>query len=354
MHPAVTTLLILIMNPALTMTMFTACSQQDARPDEKTALSEGWPEGYEEGLIPVDGGSVLYHFYGKDKEGIPILFLHGGPGGTGACFFKQTALAEEHPVVIYNQLGSPGSPFNDDITTVDQAAQYLTIEHYVDEVQSVVNYFGFDEFIIVGRSWGTMLAVEYTAARKPEGLRGIILDGPFLNVDKWCEDARRLIKSLDKGDEYWKIVQECEESGAFCEDPGYEEVNDIYSKNFNSRVEGANEGTPVDYAAAHVVEDLSVYNYMWGPSEFSCTGTLKGHDSTKLLSSIKVPVLYICGEYDSGTPEAAKWYGSMTPDVEICVLPGCAHNASRERPQEFNAVVDAFAGRVSSDNQRKQ
>ena len=112
---------------------------------------------------------------------------------------------------------------------------------------------------------------------------------------------------------------------------------------------GANDGTPKDPQAAHTIPGLSVYEYMWGPSEFSCTGTLKGHDSTKLLPRIGVPVLYICGEYDSGTPEAANWYLSMTPNGELCVLPGCGHNACRERPVEFNAVVGAFADRVSGN-----
>ena len=314
--------------------------------DNKTIYSKGWPEGQEEGFIPVEGGSVFYHYYGKGKPGIPIVFLHGGPGSTGLCFFKQTALAEKHPVVIYNQLGSKGSGFADNITTSEEARQYLTIDHFVNEVQTVIDFFDFAEFMIVARSWGTMLAVEYAAARQPKGLKGIVLDGPFLNVDQWCSDAERLIKSLDKGEEYWQIVRECEESGIFEDDPRYAMVNEIYSANFNSRVVGANDGTPADPESQHTIPGLSVYNYMWGPSEFSCTGTLKGHDSTVLLSSIKIPILYICGQYDSGTPEAASLYNSMTPNGEICVLPGCGHNASRERPVEFNAVVGAFAERI--------
>ena len=323
----------------------TACGAQRPCPDTGAVDAEGWPEGQEEGLIPVDGGSVLYHYYGKDKQGIPIIFLHGGPGADGTCFFKQTALAKDHPVVIYNQLGSTGSPFSDDITTPEEAKRYLTIEHFVNEVQTVVDHFGFKEFIICGRSWGTMLAVEYVAAKQPEGLKGIILDGPFLNVDRWCSDAEKLIKTLDGGEEYWEKVQECESSGDF-DSPEYENIKNIYSDHFYSRVKGANDGTPVDRKASRVIEGLSVYEYMWGPSEFTCTGTLKGHDSTKLLSRINVPILYICGQFDSGTPETANWYLSMTPDGEMCVLPGCGHNASRERPEEFNAVVDAFANRV--------
>ena len=320
----------------------------EAVPDQPVICSEGWPEGQEEGFIPVDGGSVFYHFYGKGKAGIPIIFLHGGPGGTGECFFRQTALAENHPVVIYNQLGSKGSAFSEDITTAEQAQKYLTIDHFVNEVQTVVDYFGFDEFVIVGRSWGTMLAVEYAAAKHPEGLRGLVLNGPFLNTDIWCSDAQRLIKSLDGGSEYWEIVQECEASGSFYTDERYSMVNEIYSNHFNSRIEGANTGTPRDPDSSHTIPGLSVYDYMWGPSEFSCMGTLKGHDSTVLLKDITIPVLYISGEYDSGTPEAAMYYKSLTPDGEVCVLPGCAHNSSRERPVEFNAVVSEFADKVAA------
>ena len=321
-------------------------ADSSAAAENQAAAVSSWPDGQEEGLIPVEGGSVLYHYYGKGRPGIPIIFLHGGPGATGTCFFKQTALAETHPLVIYNQLGSAGSPFSDAITTAEEAEAYLTIGHYVDEVQTVVDYFGFDAFVLCGRSWGTMLAVEYAAAKQPAGLKGIVLDGPFLNEERWCQDAERLIRSLDNGEEYWRIITECEALGMY-DSPEYAEINRIYSSHFYSRVAGADEGTPVEAEAAHTIPGLSVYEYMWGPSEFSCTGTLKGHDSTKLLSRISVPVLYLCGQYDSGTPEAAQQYLSMTPDAELCVLPGCAHNASRERPVEFNAVVGAFADRVS-------
>lgn len=148
----------------------------------------------------------------------------------------------------------------------------------------------------------------------------------------------------------WQVVQECEASGAFYKDDRYTEINYIYSAYFNSRFENAdaNKGTPSDYGVTqHSVPDVGVYEYMWGPSEFSCTGTLKGHDSTRLLSKIKVPILYICGQYDSGSPEAAQAYFAKTNVGEITVLPGCAHNASRERPDEFNTAITAFANRLN-------
>lgn len=340
----------------LGMAAFTGCGNSE----DETALanSTGWPEGSEDGFIQVEGGRVLYHLYGKDKTGIPIIFLHGGPGGSCACFYKQSELGENHPVVMFNQLGNNGSDYTEG-TTLEQAQELMTIDNYVDQVQAVVDYFGFDEFMIVGRSWGTMLAVEYAAAKQPEGLKGIILDGPFLNVDTWCEDAERLIKSLPEqdvcgeqmdGNEMWEVIRECEEAGTYNEDERYAAINKIYSGNFNSRFENeelVGESPSDAEVTEYTIEGLSVYNYMWGPSEFTCTGTLKGHDSTALLKEIEVPILYVCGEYDSGTPEAAYKYESMSNDAEVTVIGGCAHNASRERGTEFNAIIEGFADRIS-------
>lgn len=107
------------------------------------------------------------------------------------------------------------------------------------------------------------------------------------------------------GESIWNIVQECEAAGTYFNDKRYSEIFNFYSEHLFSRLEneGCNDGTPSDASVTgHEIPGLSVYDSMWGQSEFSCTGTLKGYDSTRLLREITVPVLYICGEYDCGTP----------------------------------------------------
>ena len=163
------------------------------------------------------------------------------------------------------------------------------------------------------------------------------------------------VRHVDCGTEYWVSFQgflhglrcKCEGHGVQASTKELKRyICDLSCGKYVCRVPDANDGSPTE-PAVKTVGDIDVYNYMWDPSEFSCTGVLKGHDSTALLASINVPVLYICGEYDSGTFEAATAYNAKTNNGEICVLPGCAHNASRERPVEFNAVISAFADRVS-------
>ena len=303
----------------------------------------GWPANCETGYIDVAGGQVDYRLYGKGKPGTAVIVLHGGPGSLASDLWKQYAIGFSRPIVFFNQLGTEGSLVSKDIKNFDEFKEYCTVEKFIDQVDAVVSYFGFEDFVILGHSWGTMLAVEYAAAKRPGNLKGLILAGPFLKVERWIRDAERLIKTLPEGEKIWEKIRECEAAGEYDEE--YSKINELYSDNFYSRNEGASDGTP-SHEKTSVVTGDDVYNYMWGPTEFSCTGTLQGHDSTPLLKDIPVPVLYLCGEYDSGTPEAAKEYEALTPKGEVCVLPGCGHDAPRERPLEFNAAVDAFIARA--------
>ena len=309
-----------------------------------TLMNKGeWPGGMKTGYIPVDGGQVLYRMWGEGKPGTPVIFLHGGPGSSCYYFFKQCVLGEDRPIVFYNQLGSAGSDVSDEYDTADKVKKLFTVEHYVEELDAVVKYFDFDEFVILCHSWGCMLAVEYAAHKKPEGLKGIILSGPYLKTETWVNDAKRLIRTLPEGDAMWDHIIECQEKGEYDEE--YKKIDELYINNFYSRVPGAREGTPRE-PDTKVVDGIGVYEYMWGPSDYSGTGTLNGADATPLLKDISAPILYISGEYDNGTPEAAFYYRSMTVNGEVCVLPGCAHDLNRERPEEFNAAVNAFLKRV--------
>ncbi|MBQ9157552.1 MAG: proline iminopeptidase-family hydrolase [Eubacterium sp.] len=302
-----------------------------------------WAEGMTTGFIPVDGGKVFYRMYGADRPGTPVIFIHGGPGCGCDYYYKQTPIGKDRPVVFYNQLGSAGSDIAEEYTRADQVKKLFTVERFVEELDTVVKFFGFDNFVLCGHSWGTMLALEYAAAKHPGGLKGIIMAGPYLKTETWIEDAERLIRTLPDGDHMWSVIQECDASGIYTEE--HSRIMEVYARNFYSRVPGAMDGTPEE-PPTRVVDGVDVYTYMWGPADFSCTGILKGRDSTPLLKEVQVPIMYLCGEYDNGSPEAAVYYRSMTINGEICVLPGCAHDMTRERPEEFNAVVNAFASRV--------
>jgi proline iminopeptidase len=87
---------------------------------------------------------------------------------------------------------------------------------------------------------------------------------------------------------------------------------------------------------------------MWGPSEFHVTGTLKDFDITARLAEIKVPTLWVCGQYDECTPEATAWYASLQPGSEMVVLENCSHTPMLEQPDSYNALIRSYLARIES------
>jgi len=94
---------------------------------------------------------------------LPLLALHGGPGGCRLPLEALAPLAEQgRQVVFFDQLGSGESSRPDD-------PSLWRVETFVEQVQSVRDALGLDEIHLFGSSWGGMLALEY-AFTQPEGL----------------------------------------------------------------------------------------------------------------------------------------------------------------------------------------
>lgn len=331
---------------AVTQIIFTSC--------QKNYKKFVWPENCEKGMISVDGGEIPYRLYGKDKKATPIIFVHGGPGGQYSKFYTLLPLSNERPVLFYNQLGGHGSKFDENHNAVKSSHEIMTIDHYVNELQNVIDYFGFDRFILYGQSWGSMLSVEYAATKKPRGLEKMILSGPFLSVDVWISDAERLIKTLPDGKNKWEYITKCINESKinkdiFVNDKKYNEINDEYSVNFAMRNTKRKNEIPDSEIIPKVLDeekgvlvDVDTYNYMWGPSEFTCNGTLLGTDVTNRLSDITCPILYISGEYDSGTPEAAEYYNSKTKNGKVVVIKNAGHSSYVDNKEAVLNAVNLF------------
>ena len=79
------------------------------------ASPAAWSKPQREMMIPVEGGRVWVRIDGDLASGaVPAIMIHGGPGGTHMTFGKLFGLADERPVIAYDQLGSGLSDRPDD------------------------------------------------------------------------------------------------------------------------------------------------------------------------------------------------------------------------------------------------
>jgi proline-specific peptidase len=291
-------------------------------------------ETSQEGYVDVTGGRVWYKVRGLDKPETPLIILHGGPGAPHYYLDYLEALACDRPVIFYDQLGCGNSD-----RPKDKAL--WTIEHFTEELDQIRNKLGLKYLHILGQSWGTMLAVDYMLTRKPAGIISIILSSPCLSVSRWHGDCRRLISGMSKADK--KIILDCEASGNF-DLPEYEAAMTAFYKKHLCRL------WPWPECVTKTFQDMNrdLYEYMWGPSEFTITGTLKNYERLDQLKNIKIPILFTCGRFDEATPESTGEYNRNMPNSELVVFEDASHMHHIEQQEAYLDTVRSFLLKNSS------
>jgi pimeloyl-ACP methyl ester carboxylesterase len=239
---------------------------------------------------------------------LPLVVLHGGPGGTHLPLSVLGKLAEQgRRVVLYDQLGSGDSSRPDD-------ASLWTVETFVEQLQSVRDGLGLDQLHLFGSSWGGMLALEY-AFTSPPGLKSLVLNSTPTSAPRWAEETALLSAGLDE---------------------------DEFRRRHIIRL----DPEPELLARARKQFGKQVYEAMWGPNEFTVTGTLKGWDVIERLGEIDVPTLVTSGRYDECTPKLVEPLVQGIRGAEWVLFEDSAHMAYLEEPERYLEVVGGFLDRV--------
>lgn len=120
-----------------------------------------------------DGHAIWVDTFGK-KDGIAVVFLHGGPGS--GCNPAQRGLFDpaRHLAVFVDQRGAGRSHPHG-------TREANTTAHLVRDLECVRLHLGIERWFVVGGSWGATLGLAYAIAH-PERVRGIVLRATFLGT----------------------------------------------------------------------------------------------------------------------------------------------------------------------------
>ena len=285
-----------------------------------------------EGFVAVTGGRVWFQVLGSG-DAIPLLALHGGPGFPHDYLEPLAALADERPVVFYDQLGCgksdrPGDP-----------ALWQT-PRFVEEVSQVRSALGLGEIHLLGQSWGSMLATDVVLSGATV-IHSLVLASPPLSIPRWLEDMARLRKGLPAE---VQAVYDRHEADGVTDCLEYQAAMLHFYKRHVCRL----DPWPACLERAFAGAGLEVYHAMWGPSEFFVTGNLLEYDRTERLHEIAIPTLFTCGRFDEATPEATADFHRRVPDSELAVFERSAHCAHLEEAGPYLARVRDFLRRADS------
>lgn len=287
-----------------------------------------------EGYVDVEGGRIWYERMG-DGPGTPLIVIHGGPGSSSFGLKGWAVLGDERPVIRYDQLGAGKADHPTDTTL-------YTVARYVRELQALRDTLGLDEVHLYGRSWGAMLLEAYMAT-DPTGVRSVVLSSPLVTTAQWEADADSLIRLLP--DSMQQAIATHEAAGT-TDHPAYQAAMEAY---YDRHLRRTPPRAPADRDSARAMSGSFVYGYMWGPSEFTATGTLKTFDATDALRNhIRVPALFVTGEFDEATPASTRAFSAMVPGAEFEVIPGAGHSTENDNPEVLFRTVRDFLRRVEA------
>lgn len=285
------------------------------------------------GFIQVPGGRVYSRILAPGAPGTPLLALHGGPGVPHDYLTTPLeALADVRPVVFYDQLGCGLSDRPTD-------TGLFTLSRFAEELARVRQALGLDAVHLLGQSFGAMLAVHYLLTTAATGVKSLILSGPCLSAPRFVADQRAHLAAMPAG--IRQAVARAEAAGD-CDTPAYQAAMTAFYRKHVCRL----DPWPQCLLRSFEKTGQTVYVHMWGPSEFTATGTLRETDLTGELGRIALPTLLTCGRFDEATPETTAFYQSLLPGSQRHVFEDASHLHHLEKPEAYRRIVGDFLRRV--------
>jgi len=290
-----------------------------------------------EGYVNVEGGKIWYKIVGEG-DGIPLLVLHGGPGGRSCGMIPGfSLLGKDRPVIFYDQLGSGNSDRPTDTTL-------WNIKRFVNEIDYLRSDLALDELHILGHSCGSTFLIEYLITKQPKGVKSVIFSSPHLSSPDWMADARILLSQLPVSVQ--DTIAKYESLKEYT-DPQYLEATKKYYLNYLSRKGYPN--IPDKKCDSEPGFNDQVYNYMWGPTEFNITGTLIDFDRTADLDKITEPILFMTGEFDEARPETMYKYQKLAKNASVEIIEGAAHVTMIDQPEKVEKAISRFLKKVENN-----
>ncbi|OJX12232.1 MAG: prolyl aminopeptidase [Caedibacter sp. 37-49] len=129
-------------------------------------------EPYDSGMLQVDEIHKIYWEQCGNPQGVPVVFLHGGPGYGSSPTSRRFFDPSHYRIIVFDQRGAGRSlPLGE----MKNNTTLLLIE----DMEKLRTLLGIEKWILFGGSWGSTLALAY-AEHHPNKCLGLILRGIFL------------------------------------------------------------------------------------------------------------------------------------------------------------------------------
>jgi proline iminopeptidase len=145
-----------------------------------------------EGRLRLDDTHEMHYEEVGRADGVPLVLVHGGPGGSIRPYMRQAVDPAVFRGVLFDQRGCGKS-------TPRGSLVANTTQDLVADLERLREHLGIDQWVVAGGSWGSTLALAYAEAH-PSAVRGLVVTGVFLGDERdrwwWLEGMRFVYPEL--------------------------------------------------------------------------------------------------------------------------------------------------------------
>jgi len=281
--------------------------------------------------IKVDHLHELYVEESGNPGGIPVVFLHGGPGAGTEHYHRRLFNPEKYRIILFDQRGCGQS-------TPHAELEGNTTQALVDDIEIIRQYLSIEQWVVFGGSWGSTLGLVY-AQTYPSRVMGLIVRGIFMCRPKEIEwfyqsGASRIFT------DYWQDFL-----APIPQNEHHDLVNAYYK-----RLTGDDEVAQMACArawsiwegrTATLLSSKRVVQHFSDPFTALSVARIECHyfmnnsflEPEQILRNthrlIDIPGIIVQGRYDVICPFESAWeLHQAWPQAEFCIVDDAGHAAS--------------------------
>lgn len=264
-------------------------------------------------------------------DGIPVVFLHGGPGAGCEPYHRQFFNPQKYRIVLFDQRGAGRSTPHAELSN-------NTTQDLVSDIEAIREKLGIDRWVVFGGSWGSTLALAYAQAH-PQRVSGLILRGIFLCRQReidwfYQEGASRIFPDV------WQ---------QFLEPIPVNERHDMVTAYYKrltaseefTRMQAAKAWSLWEGRTATLISRQSVIDHFGDPHTALSLARIECHyfkndsflSNNQLLNNMPVlkdtPGVIVQGRYDVICPMESAWeLHKAWPGSILRIIPDAGHSAT--------------------------
>ncbi|XP_037031168.1 probable proline iminopeptidase isoform X3 [Bradysia coprophila] len=288
-------------------------------------------EPFNVGYLQVSSIHTMYYEQCGNKNGLPIVFVHGGPGCSFAPTDRQYFDPEAYHIILFDQRGAGKS-------TPAFCLEENDTEFLVDDMEKLRVHLGVDRWILFGGSWGSTLSLAY-AEKHIDHVLAMILRGIFTLRDEEITFLFQSGTSYIFPDVWEKYVA-----------PIPENERDDFVSAYYKRLIGSDETERLRCAKAWSTWEMATLQLKVNPENilraendtwalafariechyFINKGFLKPNqliDEAYIIRDAKIPVTIVQGRYDMVCPAKTAWdLYKQLPEAEFFFVDDAGHS----------------------------